>query len=90
MNIDQEADKDLLNSRMFDEYSLADSQTLGTGYVVDVRDGSVSMITDELADAESKTTMTDTALQNEFSGWNVFGNLFNTKVSKCETSEFLQ
>ena len=82
MNFDEYDNEELPDSRMFDEYSLADSQTLGTGYIVDVRDGSVSMITDDMVDAESKTTVSDSnALQVESSGWNVFSNLFSTVSS---------
>lgn len=76
---DDNDDNDLYNSRMFDEYSLADSQTLGTGYIVkkDANDGSVSMITDDLVEESTRTSNSDNALQTEFSGWNVFGNLFS-------------
>ncbi len=45
---------------MFEEYSLADSQSLGTGYIINPRqDGSVSLITDDMADQESKTTRSE-------------------------------
>lgn len=88
MNIHEKDDNELLNSRMFDEYSLADSQTLGTGYVVDVRDGSISMITDDMVDDEHqnesrKGTFGENALEKEFSGWNVFNSLFS-RVSECD------
>lgn len=76
---------------MFDEYSLADSQSLGTGYVVRVRDGSVSLITDDLADQDSRTTISEkqTQLKEEeenenegISGWShLFGGIFGVRVS---------
>jgi hypothetical protein len=77
---------------MFDEYSLADSQTLGTGYVVNTpHDGSVSMITHEFADQDSQTTASNInnntkndnggggGGHNYDSAWSVFG-LFRVSI----------
>ena len=66
---------------MFDEYSLADSQTLGTGYVVNKHDGSISMITDEFNDQDSKTTISEKggSLPPDVSSWNVFNSLFRVR-----------
>ncbi len=76
-----EGDNELLNSRMFDEYSLADSQTLGTGYIVNVRDGSVSMITDDMVDQGSNVDGTSgNPMEKGVSTWSLFGTFF-TKVS---------
>ena len=70
---------------MLDEFSLVDSQTVGTGYVIsNLQDGSVSMITDDQVafgdGLESRTTITDNA-DVELSGWNVINKLLFSKVS---------
>ena len=64
-----------------DEFSLADSQTVGTGYVINPVGGSISMITDDL-DYDSKGTISEKG-SVAGSGWNVFSSMFN-RVSHSE------
>ena len=64
-----------------DEFSLADSRTVGTGYVINPVGGSISMITDDL-DYDSKGTISEKG-SVAGSGWNVFSSMFN-RVSHSE------
>jgi len=75
---------------IFDEFSLADSKTVGTGYVIDdAHDGSVSMLTDDQEvglqqQQQQESTATTTAAtlgdNNQVvggSGWNMLNKIFS-------------